>query len=152
MKVEHLNPFLKSTMETFKVMIGLAVKPREIYLLKEPHNADVSSIIEITGDVEGKLVISYPLDVALKISSKFLAENVKELNKSVTDCIGEIANIISGFARKDFISSMRLKMSMPSVICGKTDLASSKDAPVICIPFNSEIGTFIMEIKMFSGK
>lgn len=152
MKAEHLNPFLKSTMETFKVMIGLAVKPREIYLLKDPQDVAVCSIIEITGDVEGKLVIAYPLDVALKISSKFLSENVKELNKSVTDCIGEIANIISGFAKKDFLSSLRLKMSMPSVVCGNTDLASSKDSPVICIPFNSEMGTFIMEIKMLSGK
>jgi chemotaxis protein CheX len=151
MKAEYLNPFLKSTMETFKVMIGLPVKPRQVYLLKEPHSADISSIIEISGDIEGKLVMSYPLDVALKICSKFLSENLKELNKNVTDCIGEIANIITGFAKKDF-QSLRLKMSLPSIVCGKTDLKATKESPVICIPFDSEAGCFILEIKMLSNK
>jgi len=148
MKAEYLNPFLKSAVETFIVMVNLPVTLGKIYLLKEPNKADISSIIEFSGDITGKVAISYTLDVALKISSKFLGETVKELNADVADCLGEIANIIAGSAKK-YLQSYRLTMSLPSIIRGQSKMIeSSKNLPVICIPFNSEIGSFVMEAKI----
>jgi len=148
MKAEYLNPFLKSTMETFKIMVDIPVTLGNIYLLKEPNNTDISSVVEFSGDVTGKVSILYTLDVALKISSKFLGENMKDLNEDVADCLGEIANIIAGSAKK-YLPSMRFTISLPSIVRGKSKITEiSKNIPVICIPFNSEVGGFIMEFKL----
>jgi len=150
MKAEYLNPFLKSTVETFKIMIDIPVTLGKIYLLKEPNNMDISSVVEFSGDVIGKVSILYTLDVALKISSKFLGEKMTDLNEDVADCIREIANIIAGSAKK-YLPSMRLTISLPSIVRGQSKIIeTSKNVPVICIPFNSEVGSFIMEARMTS--
>ena len=148
MKAEHINPFLKSTIETFKTMVGIAVTPGKLYLRKEPNNADISGVIGLSGDIRGAVVMAYPLATALKICSKFLGEEIKELNASVADCIGEIANIITGFAKKD-LQTLHLSISLPSIVRGQGHVVDMpKEAPVMCIPFDTEIGSFVMEVSM----
>ncbi|MDR1830583.1 MAG: chemotaxis protein CheX [Candidatus Fibromonas sp.] len=148
MKAEHINPFLKSTIETFKTMVGLTVTPGKLYLRKEPGNADISSVIGLSGDIRGAVVMAYPVATALKLSSKFLGEEIKELNASVADCIGEISNIITGFAKKD-LQTLHLSISLPSIVRGQGHVVDMpKEAPVMCVPYDSEIGSFIMEVSM----
>jgi len=148
MKAEHINPFLKSTIETFKTMVNLNVTPGKPYLRKEPGNADISGVIGLSGDIRGAVIMAYPLETALKISSRFLGEEIKELNASVADCIGEIANIITGFAKKD-LQSLHLSISLPSIVRGQGHVVDlPKEAPVMCIPISSESGSFSMEVSM----
>ncbi|GHV14364.1 chemotaxis protein CheX [Fibrobacterales bacterium] len=148
MKAEHINPFLKSTIETFRTMVGLSVAPGKLYLRKEPNNCDISGVIGLSGDIRGAVVMGYPVETALKISSKFLNEEVKELNAGVADCIGEIANIITGFAKKD-LQTLHLSISLPSIVRGQGHVVDMpKEAPVMCIPFDSECGSFVMEVSM----
>jgi len=148
MKAEHINPFLKSTIDTFKTMVGITVTPGKLYLRKEPNNADISGVIGLSGDIRGAVVMAYPLASALKLSSKFVGEEIKELNASVADCIGEIANIITGFAKKD-LQTLHLSISLPSIVRGQGHVVDMpKEAPVMCIPFDSEIGSFVMEVSM----
>ncbi len=148
MKAEHINPFLKSTIDTFKTMVGIAVTPGKLYLRKEPNNADISGVIGLSGDIRGAVVMAYPLATALKLCSKFVGEEIKELNASVADCIGEIANIITGFAKKD-LQALHLSISLPSIVRGQGHVVDMpKEAPVMCIPFDSEVGSFVMEVSM----
>jgi len=151
MKAEYLNPFLKSTVETFNIMVNLPVTVGNIYLLKEPNKTDISSLLEFSGDIRGKVAMLYTLDVALKISSKFLGEKITELNEDVADSIREITNIIAGSAKK-YMPSMHWTLSLPSIVRGPSKILEGKKLPVICIPFSSELGGFIMEAKMSSGK
>ena len=145
MKAEHVNPFLKSTVETFKTMVGLAATPGKPYLF-ESGSTDISGVITITGDIHGTVAIAYPRGTALKISSKFLGEDINELNSSVNDCIGELSNIITGFAKKD-LQSLRVSISLPKIMLDQSPTAyMPKGVPIMCIPFNSEIGSFVMEI------
>lgn len=143
MKAEHVNPFLKSAAETFKTMVSLTVKPGKPFLRKEPGSADISCVLNISGDVSGVIAMSYPTKTALGICSKFLGEEMKELNASVADCIGELANIVTGFAKKDF-QSMRLSISLPNIVYGQIT-GMPDGASVLCIPFESEAGSFIVE-------
>jgi len=146
MKAEHVNPFLKSTIETFKIMLNTTVKPGKPYLLKEQNNVDISGIISISGDITGMLALAYPISTALKISSKFQGEDIKELNSNVSDCIGELSNIITGFAKKD-LKTLHLSISLPRILRDKNPaIDMPKDAPIMCIPFDSDIGNFVMEI------
>ena len=146
MKAEHVNPFLKSAVETFKTMVGLPVVPGKPYLLKEAgNNVDISGVITISGDINEIVAMAYPLTTALKISSKFLGEEIKELNTNVADCIGELSNIITGFAKKD-LQSLHLSISLPSIVRDRSPVVNPKNVPIICIPFSSEIGDFVMEV------
>jgi chemotaxis protein CheX len=147
MKAEYVNPFLKSTIETFKTMVGISVKPGKIFLLKDSQPAaDIFGVIEISGNLEGSVAIAYPKDTAIKISSKFLGEEIKELNSSVIDCVGELSNIVTGFAKKD-LQDLHVAISLPKIFQNRNDVAIPKNAPVVCVPFESEAGTFVMEVS-----
>ncbi len=146
MKAEHINPFLKSTIETFSIMLNTAIKPGKPYLLKEHNSVDISGIISISGDITGMLALAYPLSTALRISSKFLSEEIKELNSKVSDSIGELSNICAGFAKKD-LKNLHLYISLPRIVRNQNPAVDMpKDAPIMCIPFESDIGNFVMEI------
>jgi len=142
MKAEHINPFLKSAIETFKTMVNVAVKPGKPFLRKEACEADISGIVNISGNIQGLFVIAYPAEMALKICSRFIGEDIKELNASVADCIGELTNIITGFAKQD-LKSLHFSISLPSIVYKKSGIPAGE--PVICIPFESEIGNFFIE-------
>lgn len=148
MKAEHINPFLKSTIETFNTMLKKKANPGKIFLRQEPHNADISGVIGLSGDIRGAVVMAYPKATALSVVSAFLGENVTELNETVSDAIGELTNIITGYAKRD-LSDLNLSISLPSVIRGQNHLVDMpKDAPVVCIPFTGECGDFIIEVSM----
>jgi len=145
MKAEYINPFLKSTIETFKTMVNLVVKPGKPYLHKGTDIADIFGIINISGDLEGSIVMAYPKATAIKISSKFLGEDIKELNANTIDSIGELSNIISGFAKKDF-QSLLITISLPIVVQNREEVKWPKGRPIVCVPFESEVGAFTMEV------
>ena len=148
MRAEHINPFLKSTMDTFKTMLKRTIVPGKVFLRKEPHNADISGVIGLSGDIRGAVVMAYPRETALKVVSAFLGEEVTELDATVSDAIGELTNIITGYAKKD-LNDLQMSISLPSVIRGQNHLVDMpKDAPVVCIPFSGECGEFIIEVSM----
>jgi len=142
MKAEQVNPFLKSAVETFKTMVNIAVKPGKPYLRKEVSQPDISGVINISGDIRGIFAMTYPADTAIKICSKFLKEDIKGVDANVTDCIGELTNIVTGFAKQE-LKSLIFSISLPSILKGKN--AIPEDTPVICIPFECDLGNFIIE-------
>ena len=92
--------------------------------------------------------MAYPKETALKVVSAFLGENVSDLNETVSDAIGELTNIITGYAKKD-LTDIQTSISLPSVIRGHNHLVDMpKDAPVVCIPFDGECGDFVIEVSM----
>jgi chemotaxis protein CheX len=148
MKAEHINPFLKSTIETFQTMIGLELKPGKLYLRQETTNADISGVIGLSGDIRGAVVMAYPEATALAVVSSFVGEESSELNDEVADAIGEITNIITGFAKKE-LSHLNLSISLPSIVRGSNHMVDMpKEAPVMCIPFSGTCGDFVMEVSM----
>lgn len=135
-KVEHINPFIAATIESFKTMVGTAVVPGKIKL-KDNNNLthDISGIIGLSGGAKGAISLSFPVDVALEVVSNFIGEPVTELNEDVTDAIGELANIIAGYAKKD-LAEFNISISLPSVVTGRGhQISDAKDVLSMIIPF-----------------
>lgn len=149
MKAEWINPFILATRDTFEKMIRLKVSHGRPYLLSEEVNIkDISGMIGLSGSIRGAVVIGFPQDVALRIVNSFLMDDYKELCPDVSDAVGEIANIIAGYVKK-FIPSEHIEISLPSVVRGAKHMVQMpKDTPVLVIPFESEMGTFVLEVAM----
>ena len=148
MKAEHINPFLKSTIDTFATMLKRKIIPGKVYLRTVASVADISGVIGLSGDIRGAVVMAYPRETALKVVSAFLGENVNDLNEVVADAIGELTNIITGYAKKD-LADIQMSISLPSVIRGQNHLVDMpKDAPGVCIPCGGECGEFVIEVSM----
>jgi chemotaxis protein CheX len=150
-KVEHINPFVNATLETFKSMIHTDVTPGKIMLLSGSKlNYDISGIIGLSGGAKGTVAISFPRVTALKVVSSFIGEKQLALDETVKDAVGELANIIAGAAKKD-LTQYKISISLPTVIIGENHkVQGGKEVMPLLVPFDSPLGGFHLVVGFTS--
>ena len=150
MKVEFINPFLKSVLNVLSTMAQInatASKPH----LKTDNEAkgDVTGIIGMAGEnVKGSLAISFTESCILKIASNMLGEEITEMSNDTSDVVGEITNMVSGGAKAELSQSgYKFDMAIPTTITGKNHTINhNSKGPLIVIPFSTEDGNFFIEV------
>jgi chemotaxis protein CheX len=149
MDVSYVNPFVMSTIETFKKMLNVECKPGKLAL--KDHRTlsyDLTGVIGLSGEAQGSICLSFPQEVAFKAVSSLLGVQVTAMNDDVTDGIGELVNIVAGNA-KQYLTNYKLSISLPKVIVGKDhSIAAMRDIPTIVVPIVSAMGEFAMEISL----
>ena len=148
MDVLYVNPFVKSTIDTFKTMINQDVTPGTVTIKKDTKlTYYISGIIDLSGDAKGAVAISFPKLVALKVVSAMLGTPVKVVGEEVADGIGELANIITGYAKQD-LTQFQLDISLPKVVIGNNHfLVQPGGIPVLIVPFKNSWGNFTLEVS-----
>jgi chemotaxis protein CheX len=149
MNVEYINPFIKATLYVLESISSMKVESKKIYLKKDnAARGDVSSIIGLSGDLEGSVSVTFTENIILPLVSEMLDEEMTELDEDVKDAVGEIANMISGHARKSLESMGKsLKAAIPTVVIGKNhSISHITDKQILALPFMTEHGEFTIEV------
>lgn len=149
MRVEIINPFLNATVTVLETMAFLKPEHGKPYLKQNKlSTGDVTSIVGLTGKPDATFAISFDTDSVLLIMDKMLGRKVAEISSDAADAIGEIANMISGSARRDLATlGIDYNGSIPTVIIGKDhEIKHISDGPIIAIPFSLEKGEFTVEL------
>jgi len=149
MKAEYINPFISSTSNVFKTMVGIEPIKGDVYVKKanERMAYDVSGVIGLAGQASGSIVISLPTKLALKIVEGFLGEKKTEIDDDVTDAVGEILNMIAGGAKQIFSQiGLSFKISIPNVIVGR-DHMITKHSTINCLGVKFKVGDQIFVIE-----
>lgn len=151
MKAEWINPFLTATVDTFHRMLTMKVSPGKPHLYAEEKNIkDISGVIGLSGSLKGAVVIGMPQEVALASVQKLVGTTHDTLDAEVSDALGELANIIAGYAKKYF-QGEDIQIALPTVVFGPQHrVAMPSDVPVVVIPFESELGNFVIEVGIKS--
>ncbi|MDG5814524.1 chemotaxis protein CheX [Chitinispirillales bacterium ANBcel5] len=148
MNVSYINPFISSTITCFKTMIFLDIKPQAPFIKKKPlPKYDISGVIGLSGDAQGAISLCFAQQVALKVVSNMVGAEITEPGPDLSDAIGEIANIVAGYAKRD-LTSLNLSISLPNIIIGNHVLTGQSGAPTIIVPFTSKLGEFAMEVSL----
>ena len=149
MDVKYINPFVLAAQTVFKTMLGIEVamgKPA----LKEIRSAsgDVTGIMSLVGDKKGMVAISFRIKGALFIFNSLVGDAADKMGPEVVDAIGELTNIISGQARKEFENGgIILKASIPMVVVGKeVETNFITKLPVVSLPFYFSINNGDKEV------
>ena len=114
---------------------------------------EVSGIIGFTGAARGGIVISMPRDIAQKITSIMLSEPEENCNEQdVSDCIGELTNIVAGNLLAlvdDGQESKEARISLPSIVLGPHRVVwSRKDVPCELVLFETAVGPVAAEVNL----
>lgn len=155
MDVKYINPFLHGTAEVLMKMSSLMVTADKPYAKTiDIAPGDVSGIIGITGDAVGSLAISFTEPCICSIVTGMLGELHMEINQDVIDAVGELTNMISGAARSRLEKEgMILYAAIPTVVFGKDHTVQHiLRSPSIVIPFNTDGGTFYLDVCLKSVK
>jgi chemotaxis protein CheX len=143
---------IKSTQNIFEMMFQLPVEVGEPKMGEiDQTNYDVSGIIGMNGDVDGSVVISFPMGTAQRLVSIFTGAECSEDNtEDLSDAIGEIANMIAGGAKAQF-EGMSVSITCPSVVIGAShSVYGRKDVTSVTIPCSCDCGEFCVEIAVKS--
>ena len=151
MNVAFINPFIESTLRSLEMMASIKAEKAGLELKEDLVTTyDISSIIGLTGETSGSIIISVPAKLACRIASNMLMEEVTALNQSVEDAIGEIGNIVVGDARRALIQEgYQLNISVPTVVVGTGHkISRSSSVPCIGIPFTTDFGDFEVNVGL----
>ncbi|MGA2081180.1 MAG: chemotaxis protein CheX [Holophaga sp.] len=151
MNVAFINPFIESTLRSLDMMAGIQAEKAGLELKEDLITTyDVSAIIGLTGETSGSIIISMPQQLACRIASNMLMEEIATINKNVEDAIGEIGNIVVGDARRALIQDGHsLNISIPTVVIGAGHkISRSGDVPCIAIPFTTQFGQFEVNVGL----
>jgi len=98
--------------------------------------------------------VTFEKAVILRIANNMLGEDYTEIDSNITDCVGELTNMITGQARMHLGNQgMSLQSSTPTVASGKgLVIAHVTSAPILSIPFRTEEGGFVVEVSMAAPK
>ncbi len=150
-RVEHVNPFVTSTMETFAKMVGVEAKPGKLMLKKDAKlEYDISGIIGLSGNAKGMVAMSFPKHTAVAVCNKFMSADYNDLHRDILDAVGELVNIVAGYAKRD-LTEFAINISLPSVIVGPNhQIIDAKDAVSFVVPFTCPLGPFHLAVSLKS--
>jgi chemotaxis protein CheX len=149
MDVNLVNPFIEATVNVLETMAFTKAAAKKPYLKKDNiARGDVSGVIGLTGETSGTISVSFTENSILAIVSSMFGEEIKELSSEIEDAVGEIANMISGQARKKLEEEGRsLKAAIPTVVTGKSHtITHMTPYPIIAVPFSTDNGDFTIEV------
>jgi len=148
MDVRYINPFLTAVKDVFETMIEVSFSVGEPCLKKDSIPLhEVSSIIGISGEVTGSVVINLSEKTALQLASALIGEQLLELDEDCVDAIGEIANMVAGSAKNGF-PVQNTSLSVPTVVIGKHKVNYPSAIPIISIPCETSEGQFGVDIAL----
>jgi chemotaxis protein CheX len=138
MDVKFINPFVMAAQTVFKTMLSIETnmgKP----ILKDVRatSGDVTGIMGLVGDRKGTIAISFREAGAIFVFKTLTGDECSKIGPEVVDSIGEVTNIISGQARKEFEKAgINLKAAIPMVVVGhNVELNFITKIPIISLPF-----------------
>ncbi len=149
MKVEYINPFIRSVGNTFSTMLNCEIRRGDIgFKSNTKPRYTVSGIIGLSGRAVGTVVLSLSKEVALKAASTMLLTEATDIDDDVLDAIGELTNIIAGGAKAE-LEEYELVVSLPSVITGRDhEIHFPSNVQPICIPFGTDWGEMALEVGL----
>ncbi|MDR1389666.1 MAG: chemotaxis protein CheX [Treponema sp.] len=154
---KYIQPFIDVCQNVFKQFVGLDLVPGRPFF-EEATTAnewDISSVIGLTGEARGAVVVSMKTPFALRLTEKLTDTKHTAIDSDVVDAIGEIVNIIAGNVKKNLEEAFRLVISLPTIIEGPGHQIKwpNAQARIICVPFDSAGGdTFCLSVAIESTK
>jgi chemotaxis protein CheX len=148
MKAAYINPFINAVSRLFKTMMAFPIEvgPPGLNRRAQPQH-DVCGVIDVSGTVKGRVVVSMPENLAAALASILIGDTIEALDEDCIDAVGEIANMIAGNAKTDF-PEVGSAISVPWVVIGREGVSYPPATPVINIPCETDKGPLQIDVAL----
>jgi chemotaxis protein CheX len=151
MKVEFINPFVSSVCDVLEKETKARILQRgELHLVESSRTSkDVTILISITGSIEGFVLYGMSEEVALKIASVMIGEEVSKFDEMSQSAIAELGNIITGNASIGLEKAgYPCKVSPPSLVIGKDTVISTVNIKRLSFTIITDIGKIEVDVAL----
>ena len=154
MDVKLVNPFVEGTLHILDTTAAVKVKPDPPFLKTGTSPlADISGMLEITGDLSGSAAICFTESSILGIVSAMFGEEMSQINEDIFDAVGEISNMVAGHVTTKIAEQgKKVKVKFVRVCTGPDQpiLHIDSGSPVLALPFKTTMGKVVIEV-CYSG-
>jgi chemotaxis protein CheX len=150
MDVKLLNPFIQAAVEVLKAEVAVEVKRGDISLQKSSLTSDdITVLINLVGDVYGVVMYGMSMTTGLRMVSKIMGQEFRELNPLGQSGVAELGNVISGRATIRFSEAGYCSnISTPTVLIGSGIQISTLDFSRIVVPLETQFGCFTVHLAL----
>ncbi len=157
--LEFCKPFIDAVKDLYDTMMSTQLKAGTPFFKTDvkPYG-DITALMGINGTVDkdgvkkafkGNMILSWPMESYIKSANAMMMEEYTEMNEEIADVGMEISNITTGNAKKVLAEmGYLIEMATPTTVNGKDyQLRSAGNTRTIHIPFESDLGTFFIELN-----
>ena len=150
MKMELIQPFINSADAVLAEMLQSPTKVVDVNMEDEAYRRKgVAAIINIVGDIEGRVIFDIESAVAAKIASTLAGAPVSESESLVGETIFELANQVIGNAVTTLNDQgFRFKISPPELHTANEGIKTSEDTEALVLCFETPQGDVFMNVAM----
>ncbi len=150
MQVEFIEPFVRATFTVLSQVVSAS--PERGQLTLRDGNTfttqELSTLLGVSGDIEGVALYGMSQVTALKIASQMLDQDVKEIDELASSALSELANIITGNATTHLeTAGFQCDITPPSLING-SGIQVTTLCPALLVPVSSQFGKIDINVAL----
>ena len=139
--------------QTLSNMFGVEPKPQPFSVGRfTKTNGDISSVINLMQEkAEGLLILTFPRSTIVPVFSRLYQEEFHELNQSIADGVGEIANVTFGIVKTSLNKAgFALQRTIPEIVIGNyRPVAKKVVLEAMTIPYTCQFGAFEAQVIVY---
>ena len=149
MKMELIQPFINSADAVLAESLQCETRIGDVSMEEETYRRKgIASLIEITGDIEGRIILDADPETAMHIARHLAGGEVESSDELVRETICELANQVIGNAITTLNDQgFHFKVHPPQVHQGE-GWKSSEDTEALLMCFDTDSGQVFMNIAM----
>ncbi|MHA7878670.1 MAG: chemotaxis protein CheX [Saccharospirillum sp.] len=150
MKADIINPFMETVTDILLTMAEMSCQRQSVFLKNVTGTpGDIMAIMPLKGDsFQGAFALALEASTACDIGEKLLREPMTFPSDACLDMTGELANMVSGGARKRlWQQGYNFDMAQPTITLSK-DTEGLPLGSTLVIPFKTAAGKFWIEVRL----
>jgi len=149
-----VNAFIEPCLNVLEMLtpkVGQVVVGAVYIEAMKVSNYDVSMSCMISGDLEGKVVISMKTDVALEIAEDMMGEAVDSLDNDAQSAIKEMMTMVVGNAAVELgKEELEIEIAPVTFSYGYQEHISSPSCPYpVTVPLLCDLGTVELDLAFY---
>ena len=150
MRMELIQPFINAADAVLCQTLQSPTKIVEVSMDEETYRRKgIAAIINITGDIEGRVIFDLDTSTAVKIATVFAGEPVDASDEVVRDTVCELANQVIGNAITILNDQgMHFRVSPPVMHAAEEGVAGSEDTEALVMCFETPNGRVYVNIAV----
>lgn len=150
MKADIINPFVEAVSDILLTMVEINCQRQSVFLKHQTETpGDIVAVMPLQGDsFQGSFALALEATTLCDIGQKLLREPVLFPSDACLDIAGELANMVSGGARKRlWQNGYSFEMAQPTIQLAK-DCPGLPLGSTLVIPFQTPVGNFWIEVRL----
>lgn len=150
MKMELIQPFINSADAVLAESLQCETHIGDVSMEENTYRRKgVAAIIEIAGDIEGRIIFDTEPATAMQIAKHLAGGNVDTSDELVRETVCELANMVIGNAITSLNDQgFHFKISPPQMHSAEQGLSGNEETEALVMCFETPKGSLFMNIAM----